>query len=108
MQAHYADLDLLMVLTAKTRRTSPGVVKVRTEAVRNAVLPFAAVVRHPGAVAVSLARYSREKQLDLLVRCFAKATDTADLRHWQLHLTATVRTATASSKPSTIAESGTE
>lgn len=38
------------------------------------------------ALAVAIARYSPEKQLDLLVRAFADATSHDPLRHWRLEL----------------------
>lgn len=36
--------------------------------------------------AVALARFSQEKRLDVMIRCFALATEPKHLRHWQLHL----------------------
>ena len=42
--------------------------------------------RHDRPVAVALARFSYEKQLDVMIRCFADATSTPDLAHWQLHI----------------------
>lgn len=87
MRGHYGDVDAVVVLTAEDARGFASLVDVETVAIPNPVPPPATrATQEPAAVAVSLARYSPEKQLDLLVRCFAEATRSPDLRHWQLRL----------------------
>lgn len=86
MDAHYRDLDALVLLTREDAEGFGRLLGVETTAIPNPVSPSRARKHLPGALAVTLSRYSPEKRLDLLVRCFAAATREPDLRHWRLEL----------------------
>jgi len=83
---HFADADLFLALTEEDARKFQAVVPAPCKSVPNPVQRLAAVERRPRRIAVALARYSHEKQLDLMIRAFKLATTDSLLTGWELHL----------------------
>lgn len=87
LPAHFSDVDAFTTLTEEDARKFAGLVPVPCFGVGNP-LPAGwgrnAVPRRK--VAVALARFTHEKQLDLMVQAFAAATRRADLEDWSLEI----------------------
>jgi glycosyltransferase involved in cell wall biosynthesis len=82
---HFDDLDLFLALTDEDAQLFQTVVKAPCASVPN-IAPAMEHNRHrPGHTVVALARYEREKRLDLMIESFATAT-LHEHRDWQLHL----------------------
>lgn len=89
MMEHYGDLDALTALTREDADKFAGLLSVPCHGIGNPVATAGAHVtvaqaREP--VAVALARFSAEKQLDVMIRCFVAATEAPELRHWRLEI----------------------
>lgn len=89
MLEHYCDIDALTALTREDADKFGDVLPVPCHGIGNPVAPVGAPVtvaqaREP--VAVALARFSTEKQLDVMIRCFVAATEAPELRHWRLEI----------------------
>lgn len=82
----FADVDGFTALTEEDARGFQDLIKVPCYGIGN---PLPAGIR-PGSnrepIAVALARYSVEKQLDVMIRAFVSATSIRELDHWKLHL----------------------
>lgn len=86
IEAHFGDLDAFTALTVEDASRFGELLSVSCFAVANPISPppFKQVARQ--ALAVTLARLSGEKQLDIMIRCFARATSTEELAHWRLEI----------------------
>jgi glycosyltransferase involved in cell wall biosynthesis len=83
---HFDDLDLFLALTEEDSRLFRSVVSTVCSSVPNVARALDHTRHRPERIAVALARYEREKRLDLMIRGFATATASDELRPWQLHL----------------------
>lgn len=83
---NFADVDAFVALTREDARLFRGVIPVPCHEIPNIAPPIRPVTPAPEPVAVALARYSAEKQLDIMIRAFAAATESVELRHWRLRL----------------------
>jgi glycosyltransferase involved in cell wall biosynthesis len=83
---HFADADLFLALTEEDARKFQAIIPVPCSSVPNPVQRLAATERRPRPIAVALARYSHEKQLDLMIRAFKLAIADSALADWELHL----------------------
>lgn len=87
LPAHFSDVDAFTTLTEEDARKFADLIPVPCFGVGNP-LPAGwgrdTVSRRK--VAVALARFTGEKQLDLMVRAFAAATRRADLEDWSLEI----------------------
>lgn len=82
---HFNDIDLFLALTDEDARLFQSVVEAPCSSVPN-IAPAMEHSRHrPGHTVVALARYEREKRLDLMIEAFAAATR-HEHRDWQLHI----------------------
>ncbi len=84
--AEYDDLDVFTALTDRDAEDFQRLLAVPCFGIGN---PLPAGIQ-PGddrpPVAVAFARFSAEKQLDVMIRAFAQATSTPALDHWRLHI----------------------
>jgi glycosyltransferase involved in cell wall biosynthesis len=84
----YATVDVVAALSAADAASFAEVLPVPCVAMPNPTslddADTTAGAKEP--LAVALARYSKEKQLDLMIRAFAEATAPEELRHWRLEL----------------------
>lgn len=101
---YFSDVDAFVALTDDDAEQFARILPVPCFGIGNPVAPPPAPtpgsVESPTPAAVALARFSHEKQLDVMIRCFVEATSPAHLRHWRLRL---LRGARLSTTPSTLA-----
>lgn len=83
---HFDDLDLFLALTDEDAELFRSVVHTVCDSVPNVARALDHTRHRPAHVAVALARYEREKRLDLMIDAFATATASDKLRDWELHL----------------------
>lgn len=89
---YFSDVDAFVALTDDDAEQFAQILPVPCFGIGNPVPPppeptsKSVDAPKPTPAAVALARFSREKQLDVMIRCFVEATSPAHLRHWQLHL----------------------
>ncbi|CUR57550.1 putative Glycosyltransferase, group 1 family protein [metagenome] len=82
---HFDDIDLFLALTDEDAELFQTVVDAPCSSVPN-IAPSMEHSRHrPGHNVVALARYEREKRLDVMIETFAAATRHQH-RDWQLHI----------------------
>lgn len=86
MVAHFGDLDVFTALTESDARRFAEILPVPCVAIGNPAPPAPVSVTPRERLAVALARYSLEKDLDIMIRCFAEATEDAALAGWRLEL----------------------
>lgn len=86
MVAHFGDLDVFTALTQSDARRFAEILPVPCVAIGNPAPPAPPSETPRERLAVALARYSLEKDLDIMIRCFAEATDVAGLDGWRLEL----------------------
>ncbi len=88
MVREYAAVDVFTALSASDAERFAEILPVPCVALPNPVslTDVDDVTGQRETLAVALARYSGEKQLDLMVRAFAAATASSDLRPWRLEL----------------------
>lgn len=82
---HFADVDAFVALTDDDAERFQQSVLAPCHAIPN-IAPNPSSPTQPGPVCVALARYSVEKQLDVMIRAFTAATAHERLRHWRLEL----------------------
>lgn len=86
----FADVDAFTALSAEDAEQFARLIPVPCVGVPNPSSPsFAEAVssdREWPPVAVALARFTEEKQLDLMIRAFASATASENLGHWRLDI----------------------
>ena len=82
---HFDDVDLFLALTEEDADLFQSVVEAPCSSVPNIAPPMEHGRHSPGHTVVALARYEREKRLDLMIEAFSAAT-TREHRDWQLHL----------------------
>lgn len=82
---HFDDIDLFLALTNEDARLFQSVVEAPCRSVPNIAPPMEHRRHRPGHTVVALARYEREKQLDLMIEAFAAATR-HEHREWHLHI----------------------
>lgn len=83
---HFADADLFLALTEEDARKFRAILPVPCSSVPNPVQALTATKREARPIAVALARYSHEKQLDVMIRAFKLAVADPTLDDWELHL----------------------
>lgn len=87
---YFSDVDAFVALTDDDAEQFARILPVPCFGIGNPVAPPPAPtpgsVESPTPAAVALARFSHEKQLDVMIRCFVEATSPAHLRHWRLRL----------------------
>jgi len=82
---HFDDLDLFLALTDEDADLFQSVVEAPCSSVPNIAPPMDHGRHRPGHTVVALARYEREKRLDLMIEAFSAAT-MHEHRDWQLYL----------------------
>lgn len=87
LPAHFRDVDAFTTLTDEDARRFAALLPVPCFGVGNP-LPagWDAPAAARGKTAVALARFTHEKQLDLMVRAFAAAISEPDLADWRLEI----------------------
>lgn len=86
LPAEFSDVDAFTALTDEDAQEFARLTGLPSYGIGN---PLPAGIRrgaHRQPIAVALARYSGEKQLDVMIRAFAEATSLAELAQWQLRL----------------------
>lgn len=85
--AHFSDLDAFVALTTEDAAGFATLLPtVHCTAIGNPLPPgsFPESAREP--IAISIGRYSPEKQLDMMIEVFMEATSVPELGRWRLHL----------------------
>lgn len=83
---HFQDLDVFLALTEDDAAQFQEILRPRCLAIPNPVEPSTVTPRERRPLAVAISRLSREKALDVMVRCFAVATEQPGLGHWELEI----------------------
>lgn len=83
---HFQDLDLFLALTEDDARKFRDILGPPCHTVPNPVPPSTVEPRARRPVAVSVGRLSPEKGLEVMIRCFAAATDGPGLEQWRLDI----------------------
>lgn len=88
MLQHYRDLDALTALTEQDAEQFSHLLPAPCVGIGNPLNPVTSTrsAEQKEPLAVALARYSGEKQLDLMIRSFAAATSRSGLGHWRLEI----------------------
>lgn len=84
--SHFQDLDVFLALTEDDAARFQTIVGPPCRSVPNPVEPSEVAPRERQSLAVAISRLSGEKALDVMVRCFAEATDGPGLGEWRLEI----------------------
>ncbi|MDO5676878.1 MAG: glycosyltransferase [Propionibacteriaceae bacterium] len=82
----FSDVDGFTALTDEDAGSFGELIGVPAFGMPNPLRPAGLPPRHPEKLAVALARYSPEKQLDVMIRAFSQATEAPSLNGWKLEL----------------------
>lgn len=90
LRESFADVDAFTALSKADAEEFATMLAVPCFSVANMLSPSFEPAERPSeplpAVAVALARLTEEKQLDLMIRSFVRATASDELRHWRLEI----------------------
>ena len=86
LPAEFADVDAFTALTDEDAQDFAQLIGIPCYGIGNPLPSGISPGDDREPIAVALARYSGEKQLDVMIRAFAEATSVPELGDWQLHL----------------------